>query len=78
MLNIHKLNEWKRLSTNKFCEEHLRSRSFILDLRYQQYCNVIVKMSDVKCGLIQNTCFKKRSNIAIAPIPWVTINLHEK
>ena len=34
------------LLTNKLCLEHLRSRTFILDLWYWQHCNVIVEITD--------------------------------
>ena len=34
-----------------FSEEHFRSGSFILDLWYQQYCNVIVELTNIKFEL---------------------------
>ena len=52
MWNIDKLKEKKRLWTNKYSEEHSESRSFILDLWYQQHYNVIVEIMDIKSGLL--------------------------
>ena len=41
--------------------ENLRSTNFILDLWYQHHCNVIVKITDIKCGLLSKHL-------------WVTMN----
>ena len=46
--------------------EHLRSGSFVL------------QFTDIKSGLLSNTCFKESSNMGFLPKLWVKINLYKK
>ena len=39
--------------------EHFGSRSFILDLWYQQRCDDIVEIRDIKCGLLSKYLLQK-------------------
>ena len=38
----------------------------------------MAEITDIKCGLLQSTCFKEHSNMAVVPNHWVSINLHKK
>ena len=38
---------------------NLRTRIFVVDLWYQQYCNDIMKITGIKCGLLSKGLFER-------------------
>ena len=60
--NCRTFTNWesKRNAISKsFYWESLRSRRVILNLWYQHHCNVVVEITDAKCGLLSKLLFQR-------------------